>query len=323
MIHVLCRSLVAASCALIAGSAAGAEKYPQRPIRLIAPFPPGGGVDINARLLSDPLGKLLGETIVVDNRGGAAGRLGLELIAKSSPDGYTLGIGGIGMAISRALYPKLPYDTLRDFIPISLLSGQANILVSHPSIPAKTFSDLFNLVRAQPGKLTYGTPGVGSATHLATVLLMMTMKADAVHVAYKGSGPALTALIGNEISMQLSTFASALPHVKSERLRAYAVTTAKRTKPLPDVPTIAESGVPGYEYSTWYGLVAPAGVSAAIIDKVNKATVAVLNDPEIQKRYDFQGLEPQPSTPAEYRAYLKSETDKWAKAVRGANVKLE
>ena len=172
--RIACALLLATSSVLAALAVAADDRYPQRPIRLIAPFPPGGGVDINARLLADPLGKALGQTIVVDNRAGAAGRLGLELVAKSQPDGYTLGIGGIGMAISRALYRKLPYDTLRDFTSITLLAKQANILVAHPSVPANSFQEFFALVRSQPGKYKYGTPGVGSGTHLATVLLMMS-----------------------------------------------------------------------------------------------------------------------------------------------------
>lgn len=324
MLRIACALLFTTSWALVAVPAAAADTYPQRPIRLIAPFPPGGGVDINARLLADPLGKALGETVVVDNRGGAGGRLGLELLAKSTPDGYTIGIGGIGMAIQRAVHRTLPYDTLRDFIPISLLAEQANILVAHPSVPAASLKEFFALARSQPGKLTYGTPGIGTGTHLATALLLQeSQKLEMLHVTYKGAGPALTALLANEITVYLSTFASALPHVKSGRLRAFAVTTAKRTKPLPDVPTVAEAGVPGFEYSTWYGLVAPAGVPRPIIDKLNKATVASLSDPEVRKRYEFQGLEPNPSTPEQYTAHLRAETDKWAGAVRVAKVQLD
>jgi tripartite-type tricarboxylate transporter receptor subunit TctC len=323
MLRMFCAALFAAVCTQLAAPAAAAARYPERPIRLIAPFPPGGGVDINARLLADPLGAALGQTIVVDNRGGAAGRLGLELAAKATPDGYTLAIGGTGMAISRALYRKLPYDTLRDFVTISLLSTQPNILVAHSSIPAKSLADLVALAKAQPGKLTHGSPGVGSATHLATVLLTMTLNVNVLHVPYKGTGPALNALLSNEITMNLSTFASALPHVKANRLRAFGVTSAKRAPTLPDVPTLAEAGASGYEYATWYGLVAPAGVPRAIVDQISKATVAVLNTPEIRKLYDMQGLDAIPSTPDYHAAYLRTETEKWAKAVRAVNVQLD
>jgi tripartite-type tricarboxylate transporter receptor subunit TctC len=323
MIRIACYSLFASLCALLAAPAATADSYPARPIRLVAGFPPGGGIDINARLLADPLGKALGQTIVVDNRPGAGGRLGVELVAKATPDGYTLLLGGIGMAISRALYSNLPYDTLRDFIPISLLTGQPNILVVHPSLAAKSFEDFFALARSQPGKLSYGSPGIGTGTHLAMVLLLMSQKVELLHVPYKGASPALTALLSQEITVYLSTFASALPHVKADRLRAFAVTSAKRAPTLPNVPTVAESGVPDYEYSTWYGLVAPAGVPRTIIDRLNKATVAVLNTPEIRQIYLSQGLDPNPSTSAHYAAYLRSETEKWTKAVRAAKIQLE
>jgi tripartite-type tricarboxylate transporter receptor subunit TctC len=324
MIRIAAASLFAVSCALVAAPAAGADRYPERPIRLIAPFPPGGGVDINARILADPLGQALGQTVVVDNRAGAGGRLGLEVLSKATPDGYTLGIGGLGMAIQRAVYDKkLPYDTLRDFIPISLLTEQANIMVAHPSIPAKSFKEFFEFARSRPGKLSFASAGVGTGTHLAMELLSLSQKAELLHVPYKGTGPSLTALLANEVAVYLSTFASALPHVKAERLRALAVTTSKRARPLPEVPTVAESGVPGYEYSTWYGLVAPAGVSPAIVNRLNKETVAVLKRPKIQEICELQGLDPTPSTSAHYAAYLRSETDKWTKVVRDAKIELQ
>ena len=323
MSRIFCVSLFAFLCALLAAPAAAVDRYPRKPIRLVAGFPPGGGVDINARLLADPLGKALGQTVVVDNRPGAGGRLGLELVSKANPDGYTLALAATGMAVSRALYKKLPYDTLRDFIPILLLTEQPNILVAHPSIAAKSLQDFIALARSQPGTISYGSPGIGTGTHLATVLLLLSQKLELLHVPYKGAGPALTALLGREIMVYLSTFASALPHVKADRLRAFAVTSAKRAKPLPDVPTVAESGVPGYEYSTWYGLVAPAGVPRKIIDQLNKAAVAVLKTPEMQQRYESQGLDPIPSTSAHFAAHLRSETEKWTKAVRAAKIPLQ
>ena len=308
---------------LHAAPAAAADTYPRRPLRIIAPFPPGGGVDIIARILAEPLGQALGQTVVVDNRPGAGRRLGIELVAKANADGYTLGLSGIGMAISRALYKNLPYDTLRDFIPISLLTEQPNILVAHPAIAAKSFQDFIALTRSQPGALTYGTPGVGTGNHLAMELLLMSQKATMLHVPYKGTGPGLSALLSQEIAAFHSTFASALPHVKSERLRAFGVTGAKRTLSLPEVPTIAESGAPGYEYVTWYGLVAPAGVSRAIIGLLNKATVAALNKPAIRQLYESQGLDPIPSTSTHYIAYLKAETEKWTNVARAARIDLE
>jgi tripartite-type tricarboxylate transporter receptor subunit TctC len=300
--------------------AAGAQNYPVRPIRLVAPFAPGGGTDISARILAEALGRTFKETVVVDNRPGAGSVVGSEIVAKSNPDGYTLLLGNISMAFNASLYRKLPYDTLRDFTPISLVSDQPNILVAHPSLPAKSFNEFIALARSQPGKLTYASAGTGAGTHLAMELLMMSQKIELVHVPYKGTGPALTALLGNQISVFFSTFASALPHVKAERLRAFAVTSLKRARTLPEVPTVAESGVPGYEYSTWYGLLSPAGVPRAIVNRLNKETVAALNDPEIRQRYISQGVDPIPSTAAHYAAYLKSETEKWSKVMRAAKI---
>ena len=312
-------SLLAAFLAATAPAAA-AQNYPTKPIRLVVPFAPGGGSDISARILGDPLGQALGQTVVVDNRPGAGSVLGTEIVAKATPDGYTLLLGNISMAFNPALYKKLPFDALRDFIPISLVTDQPNIVVAHPSLPAKTFHDFVALARSQPGKLTYASAGVGSGTHLAMELLMMTMKIELVHVPYKGTGPSLTALLGNQISVFLSTFASALPHIKAERLRAFAVTSAKRAGTLPEVPTVSESGVPGYEYSTWYGMLAPARTPRAIVEKLNKTTVGVLNSPQTRQKMQSQGIDPIPSTSAQYAAHLKSETEKWAKVVRAANI---
>jgi tripartite-type tricarboxylate transporter receptor subunit TctC len=302
---------------------AAAQEYPVKPIRLVVPFAPGGGTDISGRILAEGLTQSYGQSVVVDNRPGAGSVLGCEIVARAHPDGYTLLLGNISMAFNAALYRKLPYDTLRDFVPISLVTDQPNILVAHPSLPAKSFKDFLALARSQPGKLTYGSAGVGAGTHLAMEMLMMSQKLDLVHVPYKGTGPALTALLGNQISVFFSTFASALPHVKAERLRAFAVTSLKRAPTLPDVPTVAENGVPGYEYSTWYGLLAPARTPRAIVDKLNRTTVSVLNAPEYRQRLVSQGMDPIPSTPAHYAAYLRSETEKWTRVVRAANIPLQ
>ena len=306
--------------ALLATVPATAQNYPTRPIRLVVPFAPGGGTDITARIVAEGLTHVLGKPVIADNRPGAGSLVGTEIGAKAAPDGYTLLLVNISMAFNPALYRKLPYDTLHDFVPISLVADQPNILVTHPSLPARSFSEFVALARSQPGKLTYGSGGIGSGTHLATELLIMTLKIELVHVPYKGVGPVLTALLGNEISASLSTFASALPHVKSGRLRAFGVTSAKRASTLPEVPTIAEAGVPGYEYSTWYGLLAPAGTPRAIVEKLNQATVGVLNSPKTREQYVSQGLTPTPSTPAEFSAYLRSETEKWTKVIKAANI---
>ena len=226
---------------------ASAQDYPARPVRLVVPFAAGGGTDIAARVLADGLTQALRQTFVIDNRGGAGSVVGTEIVAKAAPDGYTLLLGNISLAFNPALYAKLPYDALRDLTSISLVVDQPNIVVAHPSLPAQTLKEFVALAQAGPGKYTYASAGAGSGTHLATELLATELKLELVHVPYKGTGPALTALLSNEISVFVSTFASALPHVKAARLRSFGVTSAKRVNTLPDVPTIAESGVPGYE----------------------------------------------------------------------------
>jgi tripartite-type tricarboxylate transporter receptor subunit TctC len=314
-----CASLLAVLLASLAAPAA-TNHYPARPIRLVVPAAPGGGTDIIARILADGLGPALGQTVVVDNRAGAGTVLGADIVSKAMPDGYVLLISPNSLAFNVALYSKLPYNTLRDFAPISLVADQPNILVTHPSLPAQSFQEFVALGRAQPGKLVYGSGGVGVGSHLAMELLLLSQKIEFVHVPYKGVGPALTALLGNDVSALLSTFASALPHVKSGRLRALGVTSAQRASALPDVPTIAESGVPGYEYGTWYGLLAPAGAPRAIVERLNRATAAVLASPKTAERYVAQGMTPTPSTPARFAMHLKSETEKWTKVVREAKI---
>ena len=317
------RSLLAVLTLSLAAATDAAETFPVRPIRMVVPFAAGGGTDIAARLLAEGLAQSLGQTVVVDNRGGAGSTIGTDIVAKSPRDGYTLLLGNISLAFNPALYRKLPFDALRDLAPVSLVVDQPNIMVAHPSLPAQNMKELIALARSAPGKYTYGSAGTGSGTHLAMELLTMTLKLQFVHVPYKGTGPALTALLGNEISVFLSTFASALPHVKAARLRTYGVTSARRASTLPEVPTLAEAGVAGYEYSTWYGLLAPAGVPRAILDKLSASTISVLNAAEWKQRLTAQGMEPIPSTAAEFAARLKSETDKWTRVVKATGARAE
>ncbi len=318
--HRIAFSVATLVAALAIAPAVQAQDYPARPIRMIVPFAAGGGSDISARTMSDALGQALGTTIVVDNRPGAGSVLGTDLATKAAPDGYTTLLGNISMTFNAALYKKLPYNALRDLAPISLATEQPNIIVTHPSLPAKTLQEFIALARTQPGKLTYASAGLGSGTHLAMEMLMMSQKISLVHVPYKGTGPAITALLGNETSAFMSTFASALPHVRSDRLRALAVTTKKRAPPLPEVPTVEESGVPGFEYATWYGVLAPAATPKPIINKLNKIIVAVLSTPDMQDRYARQGVNAIPGTVAEFSKLFKSETDKWARVVRDAKI---
>jgi tripartite-type tricarboxylate transporter receptor subunit TctC len=308
------------AAALLAAGAALARDYPLRPIRLVVPFAPGGGSDLAGRLLAEGLSEALGQSIVVDNRPGAGSILGCDIVAKSTPDGYTLLLGNISMAFNAALYRKLPYDAIRDFAPITLVADQPNLLVAHPALPARTLQEFIALAESQPGKLTYGSAGIGAGTHLAMEMLLMARKLDLVHVPYKGTGPALAALLGNQISVFFSTFASALPHVKAGRLRAYAVTSVSRHALLPEVPTVAESGFPGYQYSTWYGLLAPAGTPRAVLHKLGQNTVAVLEAPKMRERYLSQGMDPVVTTPTQFAAHLGAEIAKWSKVVRAAGI---
>lgn len=294
--------------------------YPVRPVRLIVPFAPGGGSDLAGRLLAESVAPALKQSMVIDNRPGAGSSLGSDIVSKSSPDGYTLLLGNISLAFNAALYKKLPFDAVRDLATISLAADQPSIMVTPPSLPAKNLQEFITMVRAQPGKLTYGSAGLGSGTHLAMELLLLSQKLDMVHVPYKGTGPVITALLGNEIGAFLSTFAPALPHIKTGRMRGIAVTSLKRAPTLPDVATVAESGIPGFEYATWYGVLAPAHTPKPVIDKLNKTIVTALNSAELAQRYSAQGMDPKPTTSAEFATYLKSETEKWAKVVRDAKI---
>ena len=319
MKHLASVSLLAALLSALAP--AGAQEYPSRPIRMVVPFAPGGGSDISGRVLAEGLSKALGQQVVVDSRPGAGSTIGTDIVTKAMPDGYTMLLGNISLAFNPALYKKLPYVSVRDLTPVSLVVEQPNILVNHPSLPAKTLKEFIALARSSPpDKFTFASAGLGSGTHLAMELLNMSLNIHMVHVPYKGTGPALTAVLGNEVTVFMSTFASALPHVKAGRLHTFGVTTAKRAPALPDVPTIAEAGVPGFNYGTWYGLLVPAGTPRAIVDKLNKATVAQLHSAELRQRYESQGMDPIPSTSAEFTARLKSETEKWAKVVRDAKI---
>jgi tripartite-type tricarboxylate transporter receptor subunit TctC len=320
MFRVACTSLVAAVFSAVAPPVAAADAYPARPIRLVVPFAPGGGTDINARILAEPMGDALGQTVVVDNRPGAGSILGTDIVANAAPDGHTLLLSSISMTINQAVYKKLPYDLDRDLTAVSLVSDQPNIVVANPSLPAKTLKEFAALAQSQPGKLSFGSPGAGTGIHLASELLWQALKVEMLHVPYKGTGPALTALLGNQISVYVSTFASALPHVKANRLRSYAVTTAKRADPLPEVPTVAEAGVPGYDYATWYGMLAPAGTPEPILRKLNKAVVAALNSQELRRLFMTQGLNATPTTREQFAAYIRSETRKWVGAARSAHI---
>jgi len=309
--------------AVSAFNAAAGESYPARPIRFIVPFPPGGGNDIVGRIVAQKLAEGLGQQVVIDNRGGAGGTIGTDIAAKAPPDGYTMLVNNISLAVNHTLFRKLPYDTLKDLAPVSLVGRQPNIVVVHPALPAKSMRELIELARTKPGQLNYGSGGNGTASHLATEMLKLMTKTDLVHVPYKGLGPALTDLIGGRLELIISTMASALPQMKAGKLRPLAVTTARRSSFFPEVPTMNEAGVKGYEFSTWYGLLVPAGTPQTIVDRLNREAVKAVASPAVIEQFSGQGLEPAASSPQEFGAYLRSEVSKWSRVIKASGATPE
>jgi len=307
--------------AALAAEPAAAQNYPSRPIRFIVPFPPGGGNDIVGRIVAQKLAEGLGQSVVVDNRGGAGGTIGTDLTAKSPPDGHTMLINNISLAVNATLFTRLPYDTLKDLAPVTMVGRQPNILVVHPSVPVKSIRELLALAKAKPRQINYGSGGMGTASHLATELLKLMTQVDMVHVPYKGLGPALTDLMGGQIQLIISTMASALPQVKAGKLRPLAVTTATRSAFFPEVPTMDEAGVAGYEFNTWYGLLVPAKTPRPVIDRLNKTLASVLDSAAVKEQFSVQGLEPTPTSPQEFGAYLETEVKKWAKVIKASGAR--
>lgn len=301
-----------------------AQAYPNRPIRVIVPLAPGGGTDTVARLVSGKLSELLGQQLVVDNRGGGGGVIGTEIAAKANADGYTILMGSITTnAVNSVLYRKLPYDPLRDFAAISMVGTVPNALVVHPSVPAKTLKEFLAHAKANPGKINFGSAGIGSAPHLSMELIKSMTGVNMVHVPYKGAGAAVTDVLGGQLQALCSSLAGLLPHIKAGRVRPLGVTTSKRNPQLPDVPTIAESGIPGYEVTIWYALYVPAGTPKPIIARLNAETVKALASPDLKERLTLQGVDVGSSTPEALTAFTKAETTKWAKVVKDAGVQLE
>jgi len=311
-------------CLSFCVSAAHAQNYPTKPVRILVGFPPGGPTDIVARTIAPKLTEALGQTVVVDNRAGAGGVLATEQAAKAPPDGYTLLMGTIGgIAVAMSLIPNRGYDTLRDLAPITQAVTVTNLLVVHPSVPAKNVKELLAIARARPGKLNYASSGNGTVTHLAGELFKLMGKVDIVHVPFKGGAPALTALLSGEVDMSYENSLVVLPHVKAGKIRALAVTGRKRSQLMPELPTISESGLPGYEASGWYGLFAPAATPKAIIARVNAEAVKALHMPDVVRTLSSQGAEPIGNTPEEFTAFVKSEIEKWARLVKVAHMKAD
>ncbi len=311
-------------CATAYAQSASTAGYPNRPIRLIVPLAPGGGTDTVGRLVAAKLGEGLGQQIVVDNRGGGGGVVGTDLVAKATADGYTLLMGSITTnAVNPVLYKKLPYDHIRDFAAISMIGTVPNVLVVHASMPVKTVKEFLAHARANPGKVSYGSSGIGSATHLSMALISSMTGVSMLHVPYKGAGAAVADVLGGQLQALCSSLAGLLPHIKSGRVRALGVTTSKRNPQLPDVPTLAESGVAGYEVTIWYGLFAPAKTPAAIIARLNTESVKALNSAELKDRLTLQGLDVGSSTADALTTFVKAETVKWAKVVKESGAQAE
>jgi len=310
------------AAALACAGLAHAQKYPDRPIRLIVPFATGGTSDLMARILGARLGEALGTTVVVDNRGGAGGTIGAALTAQAAPDGYTLLVPHVGLAVNESLYPKRPYDAVKDLAPISLLGETPNALVVTASLPVKNVQDLLALARKEPGKRSAGSAGVGSAAHLALALLESSANVRFNHIPFKGGGPSLTAVAAGEVDFSIPAYPTAVPHVKSGRLRLLAVTGTKREPTVPEVPTMIEAGVPGYAFGIWFSMFAPAGTPRAIVTRLNQEIVKALAAPEMRERLAQTGVNAESSTPEELGRHLVAEVAKWAKIVKAAAIPL-
>ncbi len=315
---------LAATLAVLAPHPAAADAYPAKPIRLVVAFPPGGGTDIIARSIAHKLAERFAQQVVVDNRPGAGGNIGTDIVAKSAPDGYTILMGSAGpLAINASLFAKMPFDPIKDLAPVTLAASTPNVLVVHPSLPARTVKELIALARAKPGEINFASSGHGTPAHLAGELFNSMAGVKLVHIPYKGAAPALADLLGGQVQIMFSTMPPALPHVKDGKLRALAVTSRKRSPATPELPTMDEAALPGFEAITWHGVVAPAGTPAAIIARLNREIVAILHLPEVVERLSGQGAEALGSTPEEFAAYIKSESAKWAKVVRESGAKAE
>ncbi len=311
-------------CSIALPGAALAQAWPAKPIRLMVPFPPGGSTDIVARIVAQKLSEKLGQSIVIENRGGAGGTIGTAIIAKSAPDGYNLAVASTSThVVAPGVYAKLEYDPVKDFAPVGLMAVSPYLLVVNPSVPAKTLKELVALAKSRPGKLNYASAGIGSTTHLAMEMLKYASATYMLHIPYNGNGPAGTAVIGGQVEVLFGSLPALLPHAKSGRARAIAVGTPKRSPSLPDVPTVAESGYPGFDASLWLAIVAPAGTPQAIIERLNRELVAIVSAADTREAFDKAGAEPLTGTPADLAAMIRDGVPKYAQIIKTAGVKAE
>jgi tripartite-type tricarboxylate transporter receptor subunit TctC len=321
---MLLRIIILAVAAGVFHGPASGQQYPARAVRMIIGFPPGGGTDIVGRIVAQKLTDVLGQQVIVDNRGGASGQLAAELTAKAAPDGYTIMMAHIAaISILPSLVSKLPYDAQKDFAPITLVAIGPNLLVVHPSVPVKTVKDLVAFAKARPGQLQYASPGAGTVQHLAAEFFKLQAKVDMLHVPYKGSGQSIVDLIAGQVHLDFDAVPPVINYVRQGKLRAIAVTSAKRFSVLPEIPTISESGVEGFDMSTWWGLVAPAAVGKDIVNKLHGETAKLLRQADVKEKIAFVGADPVGNTPAEFAAFIRSETEKYARIVKAANIKIE
>ena len=324
MIRLLCTTLLSIGALLTPVGIALAQGYPAKPVRIVVPYPPGGTTDILARLVAGRLSEQLGQTFVVENRPGASGAIGSAAVAKAAPDGYTLVMGTASShGINSALYKSLPYDAVRDFAPVTVVASTPNVIAVHPSLPAKSLPELLALARAQPGKLNYGSTSQGGSPHMSAELLRMMTRIDIVHVPYKGAGPMLSDLIGGQIQIGFDNLPSTMGHIRSGKVRPIAVTTAKRWPGAPEIPTVAESGVPGYEVSGWFGLLAPAGTPKAVLDTLQRAVAEAVKQPEAAKQLLDLGAEPVANAPEQFARQIAADVDRWRAVVETTGVKVE
>jgi tripartite-type tricarboxylate transporter receptor subunit TctC len=320
----LLATLLACSAAFPFAAFAQASTYPNKPVRLVVGVPPGGATDLVARLVAEQLSKQTGQQFVVDNRGGAGGNIGAENVAKSPPDGYTLFLGPIGtMAINPFVYAKMPFDPVKDFAPISQLTSIPIVMIVHPSVPAKDVREFIAFAKANPGKVNFASGGNGTQTHISGEMLKSLAGVDMTHIPYKGNGPAMIDLLAGRVLVMFDQISSALPHVRAGKLNALGVTTAKRSAVAPDIPTLAETGLPTFEATTWHGLFAPAGTPRDVIAKLNAETVKALSSPELIEKFKTNGIDPVSSSPEQFAALLKSELQRWGDVVKAAGIKPE
>ena len=300
-----------------------AQSYPNKPIKFVVGFAPGGATDVIGRLMAKKIGDALGQPIIIENRAGGSSNIGAEVVARAVPDGYTFYVCAITSAINVSLFPKLAFDFARDFEPVALFANVPNILVVHPSVPAKTVKELIDYARAQPGKLSYASSGAGTSIHLSGELFKMLAKVDMVHIPYKGSAPAITDMIGGQVQVMFDNMPSALPHVKAGKLRALAVTSAQRSPSASDIPTMGEAGVAGFDVQSWFGLVAPKGTPKDIIARLNAESVKALATADIKERFMELGAVPGPMSPEAFGDYIRSEIIRWGEVVKVSGAKVE